>query len=165
MKSLTLYLLLALSFVSCGTSQITFSETKDKNFSAIKEPGYWKGSIPPGFEGSDFTLLVIQTGTKSWDKHLESNFSELYTGKYKIISEMEFSSETYRDLNLYPFSFSASTMLSGTGSRDRATGMLWPYILDRKANKEYAYQGTGNGYSPMMKAYIKKMEKARKDKE
>lgn len=153
-------------FFSCGTSNIlSVNAPEEKTTIATngEEPS-WKGEIPPGFGKGDFTLLVVKTMTKSFDQHLEKHFSELYTGKYKIITPQEFEDGTYIDHFIYPYAFSAAT--HGFGNpRERATGLLWPYILDRKENERYARKGTGNGYSPMIKDYVKKMEKARQEKE
>lgn len=164
MKRLVLILL-------CSTFISTIFYSCASVNSVAKKITVESGEIPPDMTGSDFILIGILSGRKSFDKYVEREFDK-YTGKYMLASKSELT-EKYNDTEKYRYIIdyqqnhsthvdlipSRATM--GTPNPTYSTTGFRYFILDRKENKEYIRKGQSSFYAKEIRAYLQAIETVR----
>lgn len=128
--------------------------------------------IPSGFGKEDVTLLVVRKGKRSYDKYLEKNFAEYYTGKYVLLEPGEERTRPYADKKKYRYIFSEDqiTQTRTKGVYQGATRMRTEVdnttiakfqLEDRLTGEVYRTKHGTAAFSAWMRSYIQALEKAR----
>ena len=112
--------------------------------------------VPAEFQGFNDTLLVISMpGFIGYNKFLEKNFKEHYTGRFRIISPKEYR-KSGRGNHRYVFQafedYSLSTKME-----------IYYTIIDQDNGKLYKTM-SHRYYSDLMIAYLKELDAARTKK-
>lgn len=132
-----------------------------------------KGAIPPAL-GKEKSTIVFITHHDSYNRYLEKNVKEYYTGKYEFVSEEKFETEDkYRDLDKYRFIFDyndnpeetmwesmniqSDSTITNSKERPDVYNVKRFAIADRKEEKIYVSNITSNFSSALQKVYLKKM--------
>lgn len=164
--AVSIFIVLALA--SSGVKHMTFTKEAEQ--------------IPPEFNKFKDTLLVISHSDDwGYNKYLRKNFSETYTGNYKIIKPNEIKNypvDRYRyifdhSLNYTSKTTTTSTPITGGGhianggsistshTSTYASSEVF-YVTDRTIDKDYVTKSSAY-YSKLMRAYIKALDEERQN--
>ena len=121
--------------------------------------------IPTDFGKKDGTMLVIIKGKRNFDRYIEKNFEENYTGKYVFILEGEERDPDYKDVGKYPYIFGQDVSVQffkNTGTKNFGVykyGAM--FLIDRQTKKLYQTKERNAAWSRLMRAYIQELEATR----
>lgn len=148
----SLIVFFVLGIASSGTKRMSFSVEG--------------GQIPPQFNKFKDTLLVMGDPSDwSYYKYLKKNFSENYTGPYKIIFNGEqnyYPVEQYRYIFDHSVNYTTKNTIGGpfNGKSSTYASSDVFFITDRKTNTDYVTKSSAY-YSKLMKVYISAIDAAR----
>lgn len=158
----TICIVLSLILNSCGA----LVKGKANKYATVEQ-----GAIPQEFGQDNITLLFITKGKRSYDKYLKRNVKKAYHGKYKFISITDLSSDSYSNLDEYPYyfdfqakqyqSYSQNEVIHGPGGGFKRSTVRKFAIHDRRTNTTYPIKMTSGYWSKLQRVYIKNMEAQR----
>lgn len=121
------------------------------------------GQIPPDMAKEKFTIIGMLKGRNSYDKYLQKDFQEYYTGDYVLATDKDMGN--YSDVNKYryvlDYDFSSNVYFQGNGSQTRTYTYTYA-IYDRKENKYYKRKMGSGFFSKEIQAYLLAIDRERK---
>lgn len=115
-----------------------------------------KGRVAPDFPGYTGTLL-IKSGSKPWNRHVEKYLSSVYKGPAQIVEVDDLTADPYTDLTKYRFllDHSVHQNYDAMGSSTSRGGNV--VLVDRQTGKRYPTISSSR-YFKILKNYLAALE-------